>query len=285
MMSKAIATVSRTREIMEKHGLHTKKKFGQNFLIEPSIVERIAKSIDNENKLLIVEIGPGIGALTEQLAKVADKVIAYEIDGQLIPVLADTLQEYDNVEIRHQDFLTVNFESDFKPWLDKGYEISIAANLPYYITTPILFHLFENGVGIKDITVMMQKEVADRFLAKVSTKDYNALSVITQYRANTKLVLKVPKEVFVPRPNVASSVIRFTLIKDKYDIKDEMKFFELVKQCFEQRRKTILNNLSKLFDKEQANKYLLLANIEPTRRAETCTLIEFTKLYEVIYRD
>ena len=284
-MSKAIATVSRTREIMEKYDLHTKKKFGQNFLIEPSIVERIAKSIDNENKLLIVEIGPGIGALTEQLAKVADKVIAYEIDEQLIPVLADTLQAYDNVEIRHQDFLTVNFENDFKPWLDKGYEISIAANLPYYITTPILFHLFENGVGIKDITVMMQKEVADRFLAKVSTKDYNALSVITQYRANTKLVLKVPKEVFIPRPNVESSVIRFTLIKNECDIKNEAKFFELIKQCFEQRRKTILNNLSKLFDKEQASKYLLLANIEPTRRAETCTLAEFTKLYEVIYHD
>jgi Dimethyladenosine transferase (rRNA methylation) len=200
-------------------------------------------------------------------------------------VLADTLVDCENVEIRNQDFLTVDFIKDFKPWLNDGYEIAIAANLPYYITTPILFHLFENGVGIRDITVMMQKEVADRFLASVSTKDYNALSVITQYRANSKMVMKVPKEVFIPRPRVESKVIRFSLIEEDKRIIDKEKFFELVKICFEQRRKTIVNNLSLLFSKEQAQVFLEQADILPNRRAETCTLEEFIKLYEVIYHD
>ena len=284
-MSKVIATVSKTKEIMDKYGLHTKKRYGQNFLIEPSIVERIANSIPKADKLLIVEIGPGIGALTQQLAKVADKVIAYEIDNELIPVLTDTLNECNNVEVRNQDFLTVDFNKDFSPWSKEGYEIAIAANLPYYITTPILFHLFENGMGIRDITVMMQKEVADRFLASVSTKDYNALSVITQYRASSKMVMKVPKEVFIPRPKVESKVIRFTLIDEDTRIENKDKLFELVKICFEQRRKTIVNNLSLMFPKEQAQSYLEQADILPTRRAETCTLEEFIKLYEVIYHD
>jgi len=284
-MYKAIATVSRTKEIMDKYGLHTKKRYGQNFLIEPSIVERIAKSIPQADKLLVVEIGPGIGALTQQLSKVATKVLAYEIDNELIPVLADTLSDCDNVEIRNQDFLTVNLCQEFENWIKEGYEIAIAANLPYYITTPILFHLFESGIGIRDITVMMQKEVADRFLAKVSTKDYNALSVITQYRADTKMVMKVPKEVFIPRPKVESKVIRFTLVDLDKRIKDQDRFFELVKTCFEQRRKTIVNNLSLLFPKEQAQAYLQKANILANRRAETCNLEEFIQLYEVIYHD
>jgi dimethyladenosine transferase len=284
-MYKAIATVSKTKEIMDKYGLHTKKRYGQNFLIEPSIVERIAKSIPQADKLLVVEIGPGIGALTQQLSKVATKVLAYEIDNELIPVLADTLSDCDNVEIRNQDFLTVNLYQEFENWIKEGYEIAVAANLPYYITTPILFHLFESGIGIRDITVMMQKEVADRFLAEVSTKDYNALSVITQYRANTKMVMKVPKEVFIPRPKVESKVIRFTLVDLDTRIKVQDKFFELVKTCFEQRRKTIVNNLSLLFPKEQAQEHLEQANILPNRRAETCSLEEFIKLYEVIYHD
>ena len=192
-MSKAIATISKTREIMEKHGYHTKKKFGQNFLTEPSIVERIAQSIPQADPLLVIEIGPGIGALTEQLAKVADHVIAYEIDDQLLPILADTLSEYPQVEVRHRDFLQVNLKEELQPWIEEGYTIAVAANLPYYITTPLLFHIFESGAPIHSITVMMQKEVADRFCAEVSTKDYNALSVISQYRSNVKMVMKVPK--------------------------------------------------------------------------------------------
>lgn len=280
-MSKAIATISRTREIMEKHGLHTKKKFGQNFLTEPSIVERIAQAIPKQEKLLVIEIGPGIGALTEQLAKVADKVIAYEIDDDLLPVLADTLSEYPHVEIRHTDFLQVDLKSELEPWIAEGYHISVAANLPYYITTPLLFHIFESGAPIESITVMMQKEVADRFCAEVSTKDYNALSVISQYRANVKMVMKVPKEVFVPKPNVDSAVIQFQLRDYETLVEQEEKFFDLVKNCFTQRRKTILNNLSGyLGNKELARQYLEKANIDPARRAETCSLDTFIELYK-----
>ena len=268
---------------METHGLHTKKKFGQNFLTEPSIVTRIAQSVPMADKRLLIEIGPGIGALTEQLALVADKVIAYEIDDDLIPVLADTLAEYPHVEIRHQDFLTVNLKEELAPFMNDGYEISIAANLPYYITTPLLFHILESDVPITSITVMMQKEVADRFAAQVGTKDYNALSVITQYRADVKMVMKVPKEVFVPKPNVDSAVIQFRLRPYSKQVVKQEEFFELVKGCFVQRRKTILNNLSVyLKDKDKAREYLEKANIDPARRAETCTLDTFIELYEVI---
>ena len=282
-MAKAIATISRTKEIMETHRLHTKKKFGQNFLTEPSIVTRIAQSVPMADKRLLIEIGPGIGALTEQLALVADKVIAYEIDDDLIPVLADTLAEYPHVEIRHQDFLTVNLKEELAPFMNDGYEISIAANLPYYITTPLLFHILESDVPITSITVMMQKEVADRFAAQVGTKDYNALSVITQYRADVKMVMKVPKEVFVPKPNVDSAVIQFRLRPYSKQVEKQEEFFELVKGCFVQRRKTILNNLSVyLKDKDKAREYLEKANIDPARRAETCTLDTFIELYEVM---
>lgn len=282
-MAKAIATISRTKEIMETHGLHTKKKFGQNFLTEPSIVTRIAQSVPMADKRLLIEIGPGIGALTEQLALVADKVIAYEIDDDLIPVLADTLAEYSHVEIRHQDFLTVNLKEELAPFMNDGYEISIAANLPYYITTPLLFHILESDVPITSITVMMQKEVADRFAAQVGTKDYNALSVITQYRADVKMVMKVPKEVFVPKPNVDSAVIQFRLRPYSKQVEKQEEFFELVKGCFVQRRKTILNNLSVyLKDKDKARECLEKANIDPARRAETCTLDTFIELYEVM---
>ena len=282
-MAKAIATISRTKEIMEKHQLHTKKKFGQNFLTEPSIVQRIAQAVPSGEKRLLIEIGPGIGALTEQLALVADKVIAYEIDDDLIPVLADTLSEYPHVEIRHQDFLAVDLQSELQEFIEAGYEISIAANLPYYITTPLLFHILESNVPITSITVMMQKEVADRFAAQVGTKDYNALSVITQYRANVKMVMKVPKEVFVPKPNVDSAVIQFVLRPYKQQVENQEAFFELVKGCFVQRRKTILNNLSVyLKDKDKAREYLEKAMIEPSCRAETCTLDAFIRLYEVM---
>lgn len=278
---KVIATPSRTKEILEKHHLYAKKNYGQNFLIEPGIVSKIAASAVVDH-CVVFEIGPGIGALTQMLSREADKVVAFEIDERLPEVLADTLSDCDNVEVVLQDFLTIDLKAVTKPYLDAGYEVVVAANLPYYITTPILFKIFEADAGISQITVMMQKEVADRFSAQCNTKDYNALSVITQYRCTVKNVLKVPKNVFNPKPNVDSAVLQFRF-KEGDPTMNEPMFFQLVKGCFTQRRKTILNNLSETIkDKEVARNLLLASGIDPTRRAESCQLEEFIQLYRSV---
>lgn len=281
-MIRRIATPSRTKEILEKHGLFAKKNYGQNFLIEPYVVEKIASAAIKSDNCVAIEIGPGIGALTQLLAENAKKVIAYEIDDRLIPVLADTLSDYDNVEIRHQDFLSVDLKAVVEEIRAEGYDVVIAANLPYYITTPLLFKIFEAKAPIDSITVMMQKEVADRFLANVNTKDYNALSIITQYLANVKSVMKIPNTVFNPKPAVDSSVIQFTFKEQPYDL-DEQALFELVKACFKQRRKTIYNNLKEYVnDKELAAKVLEEAGIKANERAESLKLETFVRLYEVL---
>lgn len=280
-MKKPIATPSRTKEILETYELFAKKNYGQNFLIEPSIVEKIARHAVVSDNCVVFEIGPGIGALTQYLCEYAHKVIAFEIDARLPEVLQDTLADYDNYEIVLTDFL----ETDVKAWVDtyrnEGYDVVIAANLPYYITTPILFKLFESHADIAAITVMMQKEVADRFSAVVNTKDYNALSIITQYRCSVKQVMKVPKNVFQPKPNVDSSVLQFRFLNRENDV-DETVFFPLVKACFKQRRKTILNNYGEYIgDKALAREYLDKAGIEVSRRAESMHMDEFLQLYEV----
>ena len=269
-MIKPIATPSRTKEILAKHDVFAKKNYGQNFLIEPSVVEKIARSAIGEKKCVAFEIGPGIGALTQYLCEYAQKVVSFEIDERLPEVLKDTLQEYD----------------DLNAWVEKyrqeGYEVVVAANLPYYITTPILFKIFEAEANISSITVMMQKEVADRFYAKVNTKDYNALSVITQYRCEVSPVMKVPKNVFMPKPNVDSAVLQFRFKQRDKNI-DEETFFEMVKACFKQRRKTMLNNFGEyLQDKAKAMALLEQANIDPKRRGESVSLAEFLVLYEVM---
>lgn len=276
MSSRIIATPSYTKEILDEFDLRAKKNYGQNFLVEPGIVEKIAISASNDCKN-IVEIGPGIGALTQMLAEHAEKVTSYEIDTRLLPVLSKTLAEYENVEIINQDFLTADIKAKFGEE-----EIAVAANLPYYITTPILFKLFESDANIKTITVMMQKEVADRFNATVNTKDYNALTVIVNYLCSVSLVVKVPKNVFNPKPNVDSAVLKFTLLKNRQlEKKLEQEFFDLVKACFKQRRKTIYNNLRDyLKDQELANKILINSNVDLSRRAESLTLDEFLNLYK-----
>ena len=280
-MKKPIATPSRTKEILELHGMFAKKNYGQNFLIEPGIVDKIARHAVISDSCVVFEIGPGIGALTQYLCEYAKKVISFEIDERLPEVLADTLQEYDNFELVMEDFL----EIDLKKWCDeyrqKGYDVVIAANLPYYITTPILFKIFESGADIAAITVMMQKEVADRFSAKVNTKDYNALSIITQYRCEVLPIMKVPKNVFLPKPNVDSAVLQFRF-RNTVDAIREEEFFPLVKACFRQRRKTILNNYAEYCqDKDCARAELEKSGIDSTRRAESVTLEEFIRLYEV----
>lgn len=277
---KIIATPSRTKEILEKFDLFAKKNYGQNFLTEPGIVSKIAKHAVVSDHTIVIEIGPGIGALTQMLSQEAKKVIAYEIDERLPEVLAYSLEDCDNVEIILEDFMQV----DLKAIVDQYPEddVVVAANLPYYITTPILFKIFESNADIKRITVMMQKEVADRFSATVNSKDYNALSVITQYRTTVKQVVKVPRNVFNPKPNVDSSVLQFEFKEKDVTVNEEL-FFSMVKACFKQRRKTILNNFGEwLNDKEKARVYLEDAGIDVARRAESCTCEEFMKLYRRI---
>ena len=277
---KIIATPSRTKEILEKFDLFAKKNYGQNFLTEPGIVSKIAKHAVVSDHTIVIEIGPGIGALTQMLSQEAKKVIAYEIDERLPEVLAYSLEDCDNVEIILEDFMQV----DLKAIVDQYPEddVVVAANLPYYITTPILFKIFESNADIKRISVMMQKEVADRFSATVNSKDYNALSVITQYRTTVKQVVKVPRNVFNPKPNVDSSVLQFEFKEKDVTVNEEL-FFSMVKACFKQRRKTILNNFGEwLNDKEKARVYLEDAGIDVARRAESCTCEEFMKLYRRI---
>lgn len=276
-MDKIIATPSGTKEILDKYDLFAKKNYGQNFLVESQIVDKIARLATIDKDVVVIEIGPGIGALTQFLSKYAKRVIAFEIDARLIPVLEDTLSNCDNVQVIHQDFLEVDLEA----FVDASEEVVIAANLPYYITTPILFKLFENKSKIKRITVMMQKEVADRFAAKVSTKDYNALSIIAQYHYDIKTVLKISKHVFNPKPNVDSAVVQFTYHENNA-VENEQAFFDLIKACFKQRRKTILNNYGEYMqDKELAKEHLNKARIDCKARAESLDRVAFLRLYEV----
>ncbi|NBK97649.1 MAG: 16S rRNA (adenine(1518)-N(6)/adenine(1519)-N(6))-dimethyltransferase RsmA [Erysipelotrichia bacterium] len=280
-MNNIIATPSRTKEILEKYDLYAKKNYGQNFLIESSIVDKIAKNAMTDRPCTVFEIGPGIGALTQFLSHYAKHVVAFEIDERLLPVLADSLSECKNVEIVHTDFLAIDLKAYVNQYAKAGEDVVIAANLPYYITTPILFKIFESEADIAQITVMMQKEVADRFSAVVNTKDYNALSVITQYRCDVKVVMKISKHVFSPKPNVDSAVVRFRF-KKQARIANESAFFALVKACFKQRRKTILNNYGEYCkDKELAKQNLAKAHIDERARAESLSLDMFIKLFEV----
>ena len=280
-MNKVIATPSYTKEILDKYDLFAKKNYGQNFLIESSIVDKIAKNAMSEKECVVFEIGPGIGALTQFLSEYAKKVVSFEIDDRLLPVLEDTLQDCDNVNVVHTDFLEVDLVEQVNKYKEEGCDVVVAANLPYYITTPILFKIFESNADIKQITVMMQKEVADRFSAQPNTKDYNALSVITQYRCDVKVIMKISKHVFNPKPNVDSAVVQFRF-NTKYHLEDENAFFALVKACFKQRRKTILNNYGDFCgDKQIAKSNLEAAKISENARAESLTLEQFITLYEV----
>lgn len=278
-MSAAIATIRRTKEIQEKYQVFTKKTYGQNFIIEPRVVEKIAAAaISNENQLCI-EIGPGIGALTQMLCEKSKHVVAYEIDERMPEVLRNEIAS-DHLEIILQDFLTVDVDQAIAQFRQPGQGVVFASNLPYYITTPILFKLFEAKEPIDAITVMMQKEVGQRFLAQASAKEYNALSVIWQYKCDCKKVMDVSRHVFWPSPRVDSVVLQFTF-HHKYHYANEAAFFWLVKSCFVQRRKTIYNNLQNaLKDKELALQMLEKAGIAPSKRAQQCQLEDFMRLFE-----
>ncbi len=271
-MTKTISTHSETSRQLKENNLHAKKKFGQNFIIDTSVVEKIARLSLSEGKT-VVEVGPGLGALTQQLALVADKVIAYEIDTDCVKLLHESFAE-SSVEIIEQDFLTVTSAD-----IEKTGATVLVGNLPYYITTPILFHVLEDLNSIKVITIMVQKEVADRFSAKPSTKDYNALSVIIQTHCEVKTIMKVKPHVFLPQPTVESSVVQ--LIR-KDNNTDRRPFFEFVKLAFTQRRKTLTNNLKSIPD--------LVSHLEALGhrsdiRAEALSPSQWLTLYARIYEN
>ena len=281
-MKDAIATVRKTREIQEKYGVYTKKSFGQNFIIEPKIVDKIADAAIQDPSDLVIEVGPGIGALTQFLCEKSDHVIAFEIDERLPRVLEQEIG-FEHLELIMQDFLEADIDSIIEERRQEGQRVGFVSNLPYYITTPILFKLFEAKVHIDSITVMMQKEVGERFLAKDNEKAYNALSVISQYRCSIKKVMDVSRHVFWPKPNVDSMVLQFRF-HSTYQVQDEPLFFQMVKACFVQRRKTLYNNLQAwLPDKEQAKQMLEKANIDPSIRAQQLKLEDFIRLYEENY--
>lgn len=286
---KEIATPNRTKEILKKYGFSFKKSLGQNFLIDLNILNKIAEFAELTKSSGAIEIGPGIGALTEQLAKRAKKVVAFEIDDRLLPILSDTLKPYQNVNVIHNDVLKADVKEVIKDEFEAEQDLMVVANLPYYVTTPILMKLITEKLPIRGIVVMLQKEVADRIAAKPNTKEYGSLSIAIQYYMDAETVMNVPKTVFVPQPNVDSAVIRL-LKKEKptVTVENEDFFFRLVRASFAQRRKTILNNLSHNLGlnqtKENIEKGLQEAEIDPKRRGESLSIQEFGVLSDILYK-
>ncbi len=275
-MNKRISTPSRTKEILEKYGLKAKKNYGQNFLVDPIIVERCA-SLVNEGS--VIEIGPGIGSLTEELVKQAKYVVAYEIDEDMVKVLNDLLSEYDNLEIINEDILDSDLDNKVKELKNKYGIVNVCANLPYYITSQILFKLFR----IKDINkiiVMVQKEVGERFAAKANDKEYSALSVEGQILYDIDKLFTVPARSFNPSPKVDSVIISFKR-KDK-DFKDLDNLYNFIRQCFKQRRKTIYNNLKEIYDEDDLHYFLNKANIKEGQRAQELSALEIENLYNIV---
>ncbi|MBP2098286.1 16S rRNA (adenine(1518)-N(6)/adenine(1519)-N(6))-dimethyltransferase RsmA [Enterococcus rivorum] len=281
---KEIATPSRTKEILKKHGFSFKKSLGQNFLTEPNILRKIVETAGINSQTNVIEVGPGIGALTEQLAKNAAQVLAFEIDDRLIPVLEDTMSPYDNVTVVHQDVLKADLVTTVAETFREEYPLKVVANLPYYITTPIMMHFLESNLDVQEMVVMMQKEVADRISAKPSTKAYGSLSIAVQYFMEASVAFIVPKTVFIPQPNVDSAIIKLTKReKPAVEVTSEKEFFKLTKAAFQLRRKTLWNNLIHYYGKDEETKAWLtksleVAGIEPSRRGETLSLEEFARL-------
>lgn len=275
-----------TIAILQKYNFNFQKKFGQNFLIDTHVLEKIMNSADITKEDCVLEIGPGIGTMTQYLAERAGKVVAVEIDKTLIPILSETLSAYDNVTIINDDILKVDINKIVEE-MNQGRPIKVVANLPYYITTPIIMGLFESHVPLQSITIMVQKEVADRMQVGPGTKDYGALSLAVQYYAKPEIVANVPPNCFIPRPNVGSAVIRLTRYEaPPVDVKDEKKMFALVRASFNQRRKTLVNGLTNASELHVSKEQVLLAlekmNLSPTIRGEVLTLEQFAELSNIL---
>ena len=283
-----IADYSVTRAVLERHGFTFKKSFGQNFLTDTNILQKIVDTAEIDKNVNVIEIGPGIGALTEFLAENAAEVMAFEIDDRLIPILADTLRDFDNVKVINEDILKSDLQSRIKAFANPDLPIKVVANLPYYITTPILMHLIESKIPFAEFVVMMQKEVADRISAEPNTKAYGSLSIAVQYYMTARVAFVVPRTVFVPAPNVDSAILKMTRRKQPLvQVKDEDFFFRVSKISFVHRRKTLWNNLTSHFGKAddtkaKLEKALEIAEIKPSIRGEALSIAEFAKLADAL---
>lgn len=283
-----IADHSVTRAILERHGFTFKKSFGQNFLTDTNILQKIVDTAEIDKNVNVIEIGPGIGALTEFLAENAAEVMAFEIDDRLVPILADTLRDFDNVTVVNQDILKVDLAQYIAEFKNPDLPIKVVANLPYYITTPILMHLIESGIPFSEFVVMMQKEVADRISAQPNTKAYGSLSIAVQYYMTAKVAFIVPRTVFVPAPNVDSAILKMVRREQPaVEVQDEKFFFKVTKASFVHRRKTLWNNLTSYFGKSEEVKAklenaLAKANLAANVRGEALDLAAFARLSDAL---
>lgn len=274
--------------VIEKHGFRFSKGLGQNFLIDGNVVRNICNAADINENDEVIEIGPGVGTLSQELCQRAKKVLAIELDDRLIPILKDTLSEHDNFSIINSDVLKLDLHKVIKENFE-GDSIKLAANLPYYITTPIIMKILESHLNIKKIAVMVQKEVAMRIQAKPGTKDYGALSIAVGYYSKAEIALNVPRNVFMPKPNVDSAVVVLDIYdKPRVDVEDEVLFFKVVKSAFAKRRKTLLNALSSGFislNKEQVKNVLERCNIDPKLRGEVLSIEDYAKITNTIVKN
>lgn len=275
-----------TIAVLQKYNFNFQKKYGQNFLIDTRVLEKIINAADITKEDFVLEIGPGIGTMTQYLCEHAGKVVAVEIDRNLIPILEDTLSAYKNVEIIQQDILKMNI-NQLVDERNQGKPIKVVANLPYYITTPIIMGLFESRVPIDSVTIMVQKEVAERMQVGPGTKEYGALSLAVQYYAQPEIVANVPPNCFMPRPKVGSAVIRLTRHREApVQVKDEKQMFALIRASFNQRRKTLVNGLNNAPDITHSKEEIVLAlekmELSANVRGETLSLEQFAKLSDLL---
>ena len=288
MNSDYIANPKNTIEILNKYNFVFQKKFGQNFLIDIHVLDKIITAANITKEDTILEIGPGIGSMTQYLCEKAGKVISVEIDKMLIPILQENLAQYDNFILINEDFLKLDIKNLLKE--HNCNKVKVVANLPYYITTPIIMSLFENNIPIESITVMVQKEVAQRMQASPGSKDYGALSLAIQYYATTEIIANVPPNCFMPRPNVGSAVIKLTLRDDEpYPLNNKDLMFKLVRAAFNQRRKTLVNSIKNAanldVNKESISAALEEMNLSPSIRGEALSLEEFCRLSNILSRN
>lgn len=284
-----LANPQETIQVLQRHDFHFRKKFGQNFLIDPHVLDKIIEAAGIGKEDFVLEIGPGIGTLTQYLCEHAGKVLAVEIDPKLIPILKETLADYKNIEIIHGDILKQDIQGIADQY-NGGKPIKVVANLPYYITTPIIMELFESHVPLANVTVMVQKEVAERMQAQPGTKEYGALSLAVQYYARPYLAANVPPNCFMPRPAVGSAVIRLDcLSRTPVEVKDEKLMFRLIRASFNQRRKTLQNGLANSgglnFTKEQIGQAIQAVGLDPAIRGEKLGLVQFAALADELGKE
>lgn len=287
-MNNRVSSPRTTQDILKTHQFKLKKSLGQNFLVDENILTNIVGAANVTKEDYVIEIGPGIGALTQVLAQQAKQVLALEIDQRLEPILHDTLAEFDNVSVVFEDVLKADLKAIIAEHFPQDAKITVVANLPYYVTTPILMKLLTEDLPVRSIVVMIQKEVAERLEADPGEKSYGSLSIAVQYVADPEIVMIVPKTVFIPQPNVDSAVIRLLVREQKkVKVENEEFFYRVIRESFAQRRKTLLNNLLnnlvKKEDKEKLAAKLMEIGIDPKRRGETLTIEEFGRLSDVLY--